>query len=100
MEGQLLILTVLSFYFYFPSSSDGPLLVVASGRDTISVASSVKRLAPENVFVVQVKHDPYLLISSLLNYLGRLSSLYMLLLSKGDAVVLFIEICCNDLALH
>ncbi|KAJ0027492.1 hypothetical protein Pint_36068 [Pistacia integerrima] len=33
---------------------DGPLLVVASGRDTISVASSIKRLAPENVFVIQV----------------------------------------------
>ncbi|KAG2686668.1 hypothetical protein I3760_09G016800 [Carya illinoinensis] len=32
---------------------EGPLLVVASGRDTISVASSIKRLAPENVFVVQ-----------------------------------------------
>ncbi|KAB1222486.1 Mitochondrial fission protein ELM1 [Morella rubra] len=36
--------------------NDGPLLVVASGRDTISVASSVKRLAPENVFVVQIQH--------------------------------------------
>lgn len=35
---------------------DGPLLVVASGRDTISIASSVKRLAPENVFVVQIQH--------------------------------------------
>ncbi|KAJ4965254.1 hypothetical protein NE237_017103 [Protea cynaroides] len=35
---------------------DGPLLVVASGRDTISVASSIKRLAPENVFVVQIQH--------------------------------------------
>lgn len=34
---------------------DGPLLVIASGRDTISVASSIKRFAPENVFVVQVK---------------------------------------------
>ncbi|KAF9593622.1 hypothetical protein IFM89_024306 [Coptis chinensis] len=34
----------------------GPLLVVASGRDTISVASSIKRLAPENVFVVQIQH--------------------------------------------
>lgn len=34
---------------------DGPLLVIASGRDTISVASSIKRLAPENVFLVQVK---------------------------------------------
>lgn len=33
---------------------DGPLLVVASGRDTISVASSIKQLAPENVFVIQV----------------------------------------------
>ncbi|KAL5155542.1 Mitochondrial fission protein ELM1 [Glycine soja] len=31
---------------------DGPMLVVASGRD-ISVASSIKRLAPENVFLVQ-----------------------------------------------
>ncbi|XP_028086989.1 mitochondrial fission protein ELM1-like [Camellia sinensis] len=32
---------------------DGPLLVVASGWDTISVASHIKRLAPEKVFVVQ-----------------------------------------------
>ncbi|KAL9428149.1 hypothetical protein AB3S75_030190 [Citrus x aurantiifolia] len=35
---------------------EGPLLVVASGRDTISAASSIKRLAPENVFVVQIQH--------------------------------------------
>ncbi|KAL5545790.1 hypothetical protein UlMin_005477 [Ulmus minor] len=35
---------------------EGPLLVVASGRDTISVASSIRRLAPENVFVVQIQH--------------------------------------------
>nr|XP_023884553.1 mitochondrial fission protein ELM1-like [Quercus suber]POE70447.1 mitochondrial fission protein elm1 [Quercus suber] len=35
---------------------DGPLLVVASGRDTISVSSTIKRLAPENVFVVQIQH--------------------------------------------
>ncbi|KAL8483431.1 hypothetical protein ACS0TY_026216 [Phlomoides rotata] len=35
---------------------DGPLLVVASGRDTISFASSIKRLASENVFVVQIQH--------------------------------------------
>ncbi|CAF2358546.1 unnamed protein product [Brassica napus] len=34
----------------------GPLLVVASGRDTISVASSIRRLAMEYVFVVQVQH--------------------------------------------
>lgn len=36
---------------------DGPLLVVASGRDTVSVASSIRRLASENVFVVQVCSD-------------------------------------------
>ncbi|KAJ0682070.1 putative mitochondrial fission protein ELM1 [Helianthus annuus] len=35
---------------------DGPLLVVASGRDTISVASSVKRLAPDHVFTIQIQH--------------------------------------------
>ncbi|KAJ6864780.1 mitochondrial fission protein ELM1-like isoform X1 [Populus alba x Populus x berolinensis] len=35
---------------------DGPLLVVASGRDTISVSSSIRKLAPENVFVVQIQH--------------------------------------------
>ncbi|XP_050230260.1 mitochondrial fission protein ELM1-like [Mercurialis annua] len=35
---------------------DGPLLVVASGRDTVSVASSIRLLAPENVFVVQIQH--------------------------------------------
>lgn len=34
---------------------NGPLLVVASGTDTISVASSIRRLAKENVFVIQVK---------------------------------------------
>ncbi|XP_057956556.1 mitochondrial fission protein ELM1 [Malania oleifera] len=35
---------------------DGPLLVVASGRDTVSIASSIKRLASEKVFVVQIQH--------------------------------------------
>ncbi|XWS28541.1 hypothetical protein CRYUN_Cryun25bG0078800 [Craigia yunnanensis] len=35
---------------------DGPLLVVASGRDTISIASSIRRLASENVFVIQIQH--------------------------------------------
>ncbi|KAK6944069.1 Mitochondrial fission protein ELM1-like [Dillenia turbinata] len=35
---------------------DGPLLVVASGRDTIPVASYIKRLAPANAFVVQIQH--------------------------------------------
>ncbi|KAK8963943.1 hypothetical protein KSP40_PGU014450 [Platanthera guangdongensis] len=33
---------------------EGLLLVVASGWDTISVSSSIKRLAPQNVFVIQV----------------------------------------------
>ncbi|GFP82713.1 mitochondrial fission protein elm1 [Phtheirospermum japonicum] len=35
---------------------DGPVLVVASGRDTIAFASSIKRLVPENVFLVQIQH--------------------------------------------
>lgn len=35
---------------------DGPLLVVASGRDTISAASSIRRLASDYVFVVQIQH--------------------------------------------
>lgn len=35
---------------------EGPLLIVASGRDTISVAAAVKRLAPEATFVVQIQH--------------------------------------------
>lgn len=36
------------------SFRDGPTLVVASGRDTIAIASSIKKLAPDNVFLVQV----------------------------------------------
>ncbi|XP_008784047.1 mitochondrial fission protein ELM1 [Phoenix dactylifera] len=35
---------------------EGPLLVVASGRDTVSLASSIKRLAPEKVFLIQIQH--------------------------------------------
>ncbi|XP_050139385.1 mitochondrial fission protein ELM1 [Malus sylvestris] len=35
---------------------DGPILVVASGRDTISVSSSIKLLASDNAFVVQILH--------------------------------------------
>ncbi|XP_076906383.1 mitochondrial fission protein ELM1-like [Bidens hawaiensis] len=38
------------------AEKDGPLLVVACGRDTISIASSIKKLAAENVFVVQIQH--------------------------------------------
>ncbi|ESW04455.1 hypothetical protein PHAVU_011G095900 [Phaseolus vulgaris] len=40
---------------------EGPLLVVACGRDTISTASSIKRLASENVFVIQIQHPRSLL---------------------------------------
>lgn len=40
--------------FYFLFHRDGPLVVIACGRDTVSVASSIRRLASENVFVVQV----------------------------------------------
>ncbi|XP_073004429.1 mitochondrial fission protein ELM1 [Typha latifolia] len=35
---------------------EGPTLVVACGRDTISLASSIRRLAPQNVFVIQIQH--------------------------------------------
>ncbi|KAD7478227.1 hypothetical protein R6Q59_007676 [Mikania micrantha] len=38
------------------AEKDGPLLVVACGRDTISIASSIKKLASDNVFVVQIQH--------------------------------------------
>ncbi|KAM3324898.1 mitochondrial fission protein ELM1-like [Capsicum chacoense] len=37
-------------------AKDGPSLVVASGRDTISISSSIKQLAPEFVFTVQIQH--------------------------------------------
>ncbi|OIT39705.1 PREDICTED: mitochondrial fission protein ELM1-like isoform X1 [Nicotiana attenuata] len=37
-------------------AKDGPSLVVASGRDTISISSSIKQLAPEYVFAVQIQH--------------------------------------------
>lgn len=47
------IITSLHICKFF-TLRNGPLLVVASGRDTIPVASSIKRLAPEHVFVVQV----------------------------------------------
>ena len=36
------------------SLRDGPILVVASGHDTITIASSIKNLVPDNVFLVQV----------------------------------------------
>ncbi|KAK4343211.1 hypothetical protein RND71_039027 [Anisodus tanguticus] len=37
-------------------AKDGPSLVVASGRDTISISSPIKQLAPEYVFTVQIQH--------------------------------------------
>ena len=43
---------------------EGPLLVVASGRDTISTASSIKRLALDKVFVVQVRRFNAYFLSS------------------------------------
>ncbi|KAG6401597.1 hypothetical protein SASPL_138459 [Salvia splendens] len=35
---------------------DGPILVVASGHDTITIASSIKKLVPDHVFLVQIQH--------------------------------------------
>ncbi|XP_057784760.1 mitochondrial fission protein ELM1-like [Salvia miltiorrhiza] len=35
---------------------DGPILVVASGHDTIAIASSIKKLVPDNIFLVQIQH--------------------------------------------
>ncbi|KAL0910471.1 hypothetical protein M5K25_021456 [Dendrobium thyrsiflorum] len=38
---------------------EGLLLVVASGWDTASISASIKRLAPQNVFVIQIQHPRY-----------------------------------------
>ncbi|CAL5067628.1 unnamed protein product [Urochloa decumbens] len=38
---------------------EGPALVVACGRDTISYASSIRCLAPDNVFVIQIQHPRF-----------------------------------------
>ncbi|XP_024543424.1 mitochondrial fission protein ELM1 [Selaginella moellendorffii] len=38
------------------SARNGPLLVLAAGRDTVSIAESVKKLAPGATFVVQIQH--------------------------------------------
>ena len=56
------------FYFLF-FHRDGPLVVIACGRDTVSIASSIRRLASENVFVVQVC---YKILHGLLCYLKTL----------------------------
>ncbi|KAL1825652.1 hypothetical protein ACET3Z_012430 [Daucus carota] len=37
------------------SSGDGPLLIVACGRDTISITRSIKELASDKVFIVQIQ---------------------------------------------
>ena len=44
----------IKFWFIF---REGPALVVACGRDTISYASSIRCLAPDNVFVIQVEYN-------------------------------------------
>lgn len=46
--------TLTGLLNFISTIREGPLLIVASGRDTISVAAAVKRLAPEATFVVQV----------------------------------------------
>ncbi|KAL6652859.1 hypothetical protein ACP70R_011784 [Stipagrostis hirtigluma subsp. patula] len=38
---------------------EGPALVVACGRDTITYASSIRCLAPDNVFVIQIQHPRF-----------------------------------------
>ncbi|TVU14621.1 hypothetical protein EJB05_38097, partial [Eragrostis curvula] len=38
---------------------EGPALVVACGRDTISYASSIRCLDPDNVFVIQIQHPRF-----------------------------------------
>lgn len=58
----MVLVNCMSTLFFFLIPRDGPLLVVASGRDTISVATSIKRLASENVFLVQVKFCTFIFI--------------------------------------
>ncbi|KFK22677.1 hypothetical protein AALP_AAs55422U000100, partial [Arabis alpina] len=38
---------------------DGPLVVAACGRNTVSIARSIRCLASENVFVVQDMKRPF-----------------------------------------
>lgn len=38
------------------TGKEGPLLVVASSRDTVSIVSTIKRLTPQNTFVIQIQH--------------------------------------------
>ncbi|KAJ8767781.1 hypothetical protein K2173_020721 [Erythroxylum novogranatense] len=47
---------------------DGPLLVIACGRDTISISSSIKRLASENAFVIQDLNSFDMVITSRHDY--------------------------------
>lgn len=63
-------------------SRDGPLLVVASGRDTIPVSSAIKQLAPENVFLVQVKVQSPLERDAYDNMTGN----YLMLIKKSEAL--------------
>jgi len=43
------------------SSREGPTLVVACGWDTISYSSLIRKIASDNVFVIQVVFIPNLL---------------------------------------
>jgi hypothetical protein len=56
-KDQAWMLRFSKFEYQHPSSvfREGPLLVVASGRDTWPIAAEVKRLAPSTTFVVQVR---------------------------------------------
>lgn len=53
----MLLSSLIPWFSFSNTFREGPILVVASGRDTISTGSSIKRLAPENVFLVQVWWD-------------------------------------------
>jgi mitochondrial fission protein ELM1 len=68
-------------------SREGPLLVVACGRDTISTASSIKRLASQNVFVVQVcRFNAYLLLSNFALISCKLSNFYCMHKNSGQQI--------------
>lgn len=64
----------------------GPLLVVASGRDTVFVAAEVKRLAPKATYVIQVQ-----LLCSVFAELPQL-----LPLSSYFTVLLEVEYSCSS----
>ena len=78
LENQSALLLIcdsnFSLLLFLICLREGPLLVVASGRDTASIAAAVKRLASRDTFVIQVYR--------LLTDLNRLYLLDMLIRSK------------------